>query len=278
MDRLNSFNIVKNNPATSKDPDEQTHILPKYFVSEEKPIIESSTDNRIDRQVKKDISTGNYNQENIRILFQSPDDLNGTLRNTSLYPEQAKNNGWQRQEAIAKNEIRIVATKMEKFSPTTASILYRGLSIPSAEFQKIQDTGYLQNYAFAFFSSNRNVAQYFAMQSGSQNDKKIIFQLTIANKAGEELQFRIGKVDFAAYTLIVQDKNNKFNKKDFNGLKEIIALPGNYFKLIEPPIKSKNNFFNKLRQKLTKNNITIIYIQHIGYNTKPIKEVHSCYI
>lgn len=36
------------------------------------------------------------------------------------------------------------------------------------------------------------------MQNGSQKDKKIIFQLTIANKAGEELQFRVDKIDFAA--------------------------------------------------------------------------------
>lgn len=39
MDRLNSFNLVKNNPATLKDPNEQAPILPKSFVSEEKPII-----------------------------------------------------------------------------------------------------------------------------------------------------------------------------------------------------------------------------------------------
>lgn len=47
--------------------------------------------------------------------------------------------------------MRIVATKMEKLSPITPSILYRGLSIPSFELQKTQETGYLQNYAFAFF-------------------------------------------------------------------------------------------------------------------------------
>lgn len=70
----------------------------------------------MDRQVKKDISIGNYHQENIRILFQSSDGLNGTLRNTSLYPEEAKNNGRQTQEAIAKNEIRIVATKLWQIS------------------------------------------------------------------------------------------------------------------------------------------------------------------
>lgn len=31
----------------------------------------------MDRQVKKDISIGTYNQENIRLLFQSPDSLSG---------------------------------------------------------------------------------------------------------------------------------------------------------------------------------------------------------
>ncbi|MDR5616659.1 hypothetical protein [Arsenophonus sp.] len=278
MDKLNSFSIVKNNLATWKEPDKQAPILPKYFASEEKPIIESSIDQRMDRQVKQDISIGNYNQENIRVLFQSPGGLNGTLWNTSLYPEQVKNSGWQRQESIAKNEMRIVATKMEKLSPITPSVLYQGLSIPSSEFQKIQETGYLQNYAFAFFSSNRNVAQYFSMHSGRQNDRKIIFQLTIADKDNEELQFRVGKVDFAAYTLLVQDKNNKFSKEDFNGLKEIIALPGNYFKVIESLTKSKNNFFNKLKKKLTKNNITTIYIQHVGHDIKPIQKIHSCYI
>lgn len=116
------------------------------------------------------------------------------------------------------------------------------------------------------------------MQNASQKDRKIILQLTIADKAGEELQFRVGKVDFAAYTLLVLDKNNKFSKEDFNGLKEIIALPGNYFKVIESPTKSKNNFYNKLKKKLTKNNIITIYIQHVGHDIKPIKETHSCYI
>lgn len=44
----------------------------------------------MDRQVKQDISIGNYNQENIRVLFQSLGCLNGTLWNTSLYPEPVK--------------------------------------------------------------------------------------------------------------------------------------------------------------------------------------------
>lgn len=90
MEKLNSFNLVKNIAAARKDANEQALILPIYFTSQEKPIIESSIDRRIDRQVKKDISTGISNQENIRILFQSPDRLSGILRNTSLYPEQMK--------------------------------------------------------------------------------------------------------------------------------------------------------------------------------------------
>ncbi|MFV9998198.1 MAG: hypothetical protein AB8W37_11735 [Arsenophonus endosymbiont of Dermacentor nuttalli] len=116
------------------------------------------------------------------------------------------------------------------------------------------------------------------MHGDNENDRKIIFQLTIANKAEEELQFRVAKVDFSAYTTIVQDKNNKFIKADFNGLKEIIALPGNYFKVIEPSAKSVSNFFNTFKKKLTKNNITTIHIKHIGHNIKPLKEIHSCYI
>lgn len=67
------------------------------------------------------------------------------------------------------------------------------------------------------FSSNRNVVQHFAMHGGNQNERKIIFQLTIADKAGEELQFRAGKVDFAAYTLLIRDKTINLTKKTLKG-------------------------------------------------------------
>lgn len=41
MDKPNSFSIVKNNLATWKKPNKKEPILPKYFASAEKPIIES---------------------------------------------------------------------------------------------------------------------------------------------------------------------------------------------------------------------------------------------
>lgn len=55
------------------------------------------------------------------------------------------------------------------------------------------------------------------MHSDSQNDRKIIFQLTIAYKDNEELQFLVRKVYFAAYTLIIQYKIINLAKKTLMG-------------------------------------------------------------
>lgn len=76
---------------------------------------------------------------------------------------------------------------------------------------------------------------------------------------------------------LYRTKNNKFNKKNFNGLKKLSHYLVTILRFLNHQLNPKNNFLNMLK-KLTKNNITTIYIQYVGYDTKPIKEVHSCYI
>jgi hypothetical protein len=90
----------------------------------------------MDRQVKKDISIGYYDQENIRLLFLLLDCLSETLRYSPLYPKQTKDNGGQRQEAIAKNEIHIVATKMDKFSQKQRLYYIGGYQYPAPDCKK----------------------------------------------------------------------------------------------------------------------------------------------
>lgn len=271
VDGLNLFRMCRNNPVSLRDNDGRSPQLPAYFSSTDPIVIGedglTSTDKRSVTEIKNDVSTGLYRMDDVRDLFSSPSGLNGTLKNTSRYPDASKNNGWQRAEAITKNELRVVS-QLKNFQIGENSPLYRGLDVSQEEYDKIIETKNLQNTALSFFSNNAKVAEYFTGRREGGNIKKVIFVLKAGAEMKDNYQLREGRIDVESYRKI-------FNGKTPEGIKEIIALPGNVFELEDAPSaatsQKKNKSFKVIASRLFKKDESkkdIIYL-----NIKPVEYV-----
>lgn len=275
VDGLNLFRMVRNNPVTLMDADGRVPELPQYFDSEdpimigEAPLV--STDSRRVNDIKAEISVGSYKMDDVRSLFTSPGGLSGSLKNTENYPSNVKNSGWQRAEAIVKNELRVVS-QMKKFELTPNQILYRGMDMNNEQYERIMSTGYVQNYALSFFSNNLDVFSYFTGRNKSPDVKSVMFRLNMSADDNENVQLREGRLDMNSYRSI-------FEGKVPEGIKEIIALPGNVFKVesVQPSSSSishgKKGFkasVSRLFKKKVINNLTIINLKPAEYQTSPL--------
>lgn len=94
--------------------------------------------------ILKKLSVGEYNNENIRILFRQG------LQNGHL--------------GVAAHEIvaRDILSTLIKAPQALPGVYWIGVSMSPADLNIIKSIGKIQNFGISFFSNNEEIAKYFA--------------------------------------------------------------------------------------------------------------------
>ena len=239
------------------------------FATSNSLDVEGRSDPRSVSATMQDISEGRYEKKHMENLFKKGL-AEGSL---NYYEQQTPQSGWQKKEAIVKNEIRTV---LKRPHADAGGKLYRGLAMSRSEYALLQQTGYVQNYRFSFFSPSKDVAEYFARTS--PGEVQIIYELDYS-ESNPYAEFHLGKISVSDYKKIIDDPHTKFKQRNLEGLTEVIAIPGHVFKVskqVDAPGK-KTNVLSKIFGKGKKHIVTIpLKLDHRTLN--PSQMGHSFHI